>query len=87
MFQLEVASMVEEDLTSLKEHGAYADCRDACGDNCCDTYEAEREARRSSEQKTRKCLLCREPFPSAWAGERVCRKCKSTSTWRSSGME
>jgi len=86
-FQIEVASMVEEELTSLKEHGAYADCHDACGDGCCDTYEAEREARRSQEQKTRKCLLCREPFPSAWAGERVCRKCKSTSTWRSSGME
>ncbi len=35
-----------------------------------------------TEPKTRKCLLCRQPFPSAWAGERVCRKCKSTSAWR-----
>ena len=72
-------------MSSLKEHGAY-DCHDACGDGA-DAYEAEREARRSAEQKTRKCLLCRDPIPSAWAGERVCRKCKSTSTWRSSGME
>jgi hypothetical protein len=35
-----------------------------------------------TEPKTRKCLLCSQPFPSAWAGERVCRKCKSTSAWR-----
>ncbi len=80
-----VTKMVDEELSSLKDHGAYADCHDACNDGCAD--EAEREARRSAEQKVRKCLLCRDPFPSAWAGERVCRKCKSTSTWRSSGME
>ena len=82
-----MANMVEEELSSLKEHGAFADCHDACGDGCADECEAEREARRSAEQKIRKCLLCRDPFPSSWAGERVCRKCKSTSTWRSSGME
>ena len=34
-------------------------------------------------EKTRYCLVCREPFQSAWAGERVCRKCKSTAAWRS----
>ena len=38
---------------------------------------------RPSESKTRKCLLCRDGFPSAWAGERICRRCKSSSTWRS----
>lgn len=81
-------NVVEEELSSLKEHtGAYADCHDACSDGCVDACDAEREARRCAEQKTRKCLLCREPFPSSWAGERVCKKCKSTSTWRSSGME
>jgi hypothetical protein len=34
------------------------------------------------EAKVRKCLMCREPFPSEWAGERICRKCKSTAAWR-----
>ena len=48
---------------------------------------AERDFRHDREPKTRNCLLCKSPFPSAWAGERVCRRCKSTSTWRSSGME
>jgi len=84
----DVANVVEDELTSFKEHsGAFADCHDGCCDLGADICEAEREARRASEQKIRKCLLCRDPFPSAWAGERVCRKCKSTSTWRSSGME
>jgi hypothetical protein len=81
-------SVVEDELSSLKEHtGAFAECHDTCNDGCADVCEAEREARRSAEQKVRKCLICRDSFPSAWAGERVCRKCKSTSTWRSSGME
>jgi uncharacterized paraquat-inducible protein A len=35
-----------------------------------------------TEEKIRSCLICRKDFPSAWAGERVCRSCKSTSTWR-----
>jgi hypothetical protein len=33
--------------------------------------------------KRRKCLRCLEPFESLWAGERVCAKCKRSSTWRS----
>ena len=33
--------------------------------------------------KVRNCLACRQPFPSAWAGERICPKCKSSSSWRS----
>lgn len=82
-------NVIEDELSSLKDHtGAFTDCHDAYNDGCGDVYEAEREARRrTTEQKTRKCLICRDPFPSAWAGERVCRKCKSTSAWRSSGME
>ncbi len=35
------------------------------------------------DAKTRQCLMCSTPFPSQWAGERVCPKCKSSSTWRS----
>ena len=33
--------------------------------------------------KLRHCLSCRDQFTSAWAGERICPKCKSSSTWRS----
>jgi hypothetical protein len=37
----------------------------------------------TAEEKIRKCLICRSEFPSAWAGERVCRRCKGLSSWRS----
>jgi hypothetical protein len=36
-----------------------------------------------SDAKTKPCLICKSPFPSEWAGERICRKCKSTTAWRS----
>ncbi len=35
-----------------------------------------------TDPKSRACLMCHKPFESEWAGERVCRKCKSTETWR-----
>jgi hypothetical protein len=83
---LVLMNLVEDELSSLKDHmGAYIDGHDV--DGCAEACELEREARRTAEQKIRKCMICRDAFPSAWAGERVCRKCKSTSTWRSSGME
>ena len=34
------------------------------------------------QARSRKCLMCGTDFKSAWAGERICRKCKSTSKWR-----
>ena len=34
------------------------------------------------DPKVRNCLACRRPFESAWAGERICPKCKSSSSWR-----
>jgi hypothetical protein len=37
---------------------------------------------RASETKMRACLICKTQFLSDWAGERICRKCKSTSAWR-----
>jgi|GEM_PF-1773148 len=37
---------------------------------------------RKFEAKTRKCLMCGETFESQWAGERVCKSCKSTAAWR-----
>jgi hypothetical protein len=50
-------------------------------------FDEHDELHRAGEEKTRKCLICRTPFQSAWAGERVCRRCKSTSTWRSTGLD
>lgn len=40
------------------------------------------ETERDTDRKTRLCLKCGLPFPSEWAGERICRKCKSTEAWR-----
>ncbi|MEM7224665.1 MAG: hypothetical protein AAF495_16925 [Pseudomonadota bacterium] len=36
--------------------------------------------------KVRLCLMCRDSFKSTWSGDRVCRKCKATSTWRSGSV-
>ena len=35
------------------------------------------------DERERTCLMCGESFPSAWAGERICKKCKSQTRWRS----
>lgn len=32
--------------------------------------------------KFRRCLMCRDSFESSWAGERICKRCKSTAAWR-----
>ena len=37
---------------------------------------------RTYTPKTRPCLMCRDPFESSWAGERVCRRCKGRDGWR-----
>ena len=34
------------------------------------------------KEKPRRCLVCSEDFVSAWAGERVCKKCRSSTAWR-----
>lgn len=36
--------------------------------------------------KKRRCLMCHTEFESTWAGERVCRQCKSSSQWRSGAL-
>ena len=41
------------------------------------------ESEQNPAPKTRNCLICRSPFQSAWSGERVCQRCKTTTTWRS----
>jgi hypothetical protein len=76
------------DVSSLKEHvGAFTDCHGSADGDVADVREDgdEIEVRRH-EEKIRKCLICKTPFPSAWAGERVCRRCKSTSAWRSGAL-
>jgi len=30
----------------------------------------------------RSCLSCHSMFDSAWAGERICQRCKGTTVWR-----
>jgi hypothetical protein len=42
-----------------------------------------RNSQTDEQVKVRACLLCRRPFRSQWAGERICRNCKSTAAWRS----
>lgn len=32
--------------------------------------------------KARQCLRCGTSFSSAWAGERICGRCKGSSGWR-----
>ena len=39
-------------------------------------------AERATDPKTKQCLVCKSPFLSEWAGERICRRCKSTAAWR-----
>ena len=36
--------------------------------------------------KIRPCLSCRTPFESAWSGERVCKRCKSSKLWQNGAM-
>lgn len=42
----------------------------------------EPDAGDKGQARTRKCLMCGADFPSKWAGERICRKCKSSTAWR-----
>jgi hypothetical protein len=32
--------------------------------------------------KVRECLRCGTAFQSEWSGERICRRCKSSTSWR-----
>lgn len=35
------------------------------------------------DPRSRLCLRCKAAFPSQWAGERICGRCKGTAAWRS----
>jgi len=36
----------------------------------------------SPEERLRRCLTCGAKFMSAWAGNRVCKKCQSSALWK-----
>ena len=38
--------------------------------------------RSTSSVRSRRCLMCGEQFESDGPGNRICKKCKSTQTWR-----
>jgi hypothetical protein len=45
--------------------------------------DAAEDARRTAQEaRMRPCLRCATPFESAWSGERICRRCKASATWR-----
>jgi len=35
-----------------------------------------------NDGKLRRCLVCGDEFLSLWAGNRICKRCKSRSSWR-----
>jgi hypothetical protein len=58
------------------------------GQKECDLKDLEKsDLETAKEAQTRNCLVCRTPFLSAWAGERICVRCKTTSTWRGGGLK
>ena len=40
----------------------------------------------ATSKKTRRCLSCGNPFESEWVGNRVCKKCKDTTAWKSGNL-
>ena len=40
------------------------------------------ESFRTFKRLDRICLSCKTRFDSAWAGERICVRCKGTTAWR-----
>jgi hypothetical protein len=44
--------------------------------------DSEESASRPFKRLERTCLRCKTTFDSAWAGERICARCKGTSAWR-----
>jgi len=47
-----------------------------------DTHFDYEEKPAPQEQKQRSCLICRSDFVSSGPGERICKRCRSSSLWR-----
>lgn len=54
----------------------------AVGADAAPEIEADIDANDRTDRKIRLCLMCGQAFPSEWAGERICKACKSTTVWR-----
>lgn len=50
-----------------------------------DKSDFEYEPLKSDDERMRRCLVCGTDFLSSWAGNRVCKRCRATSTWKSGG--
>jgi len=46
------------------------------------TKDATEDERTLEPPKDRQCLRCEETFSSTWSGERICLRCKGSSSWR-----
>ncbi len=46
----------------------------------------EDDERRAAAGRRRPCLKCQTIFSSAWSGERICPRCKSSKSWQSGGL-
>ena len=40
-----------------------------------------------AQRRQRVCLSCHGFFDSSWVGERICPRCKGSSTWRSGALK
>ena len=40
----------------------------------------------AAQRRVRACLKCSTKFESAWYGERVCRPCKTGSSWHTAAL-
>lgn len=43
---------------------------------------ARSKPRATPGAKKRRCLVCRQEFLSLWIGNRVCQRCRQSSTWK-----
>lgn len=77
MVATQICSATASDTLLTALNAATADANVLTGS----TAHAETVARHNAP-KERKCLTCKAPFHSKSAGERVCRRCKSSSNWR-----
>ncbi len=50
-----------------------------------DSIDADEETTSWDQPKVRTCLRCETDFESSWSGERICKRCKSSNSWKSSG--
>jgi len=40
------------------------------------------EPAKSADERMRICLVCDKEFLSTWSGNRVCKRCRASATWK-----